>query len=90
MASTGQNITYELAQTALWEKQISMRLSRIVRDVMGMYALLNPQDPRAAAKGNLEYQQRTSLGTQNPSAVPEPYAVAIADALGLGNGKESG
>ena len=90
LASTGQNITYELAQTALWEKQISMRLSRIVRDVMGMYALLDPQDPRAAGKGNLEHQQRTSLATQNPSAVPEPYAVAIADALGLGNGKEGG
>ncbi len=90
LASTGQNITYELAQTALWEKQISMRLSRIVRDVMGMYALLDPQDPRAAAKGNLEYQQRISLSTQNPSAVPEPYAVAIADALGLDKGKEGG
>ena len=90
LASTGQTITYELAQTALWEKQMSMRLSRIVRDVMGMYALLDPQDPRAAAKGEFEFQQRVSLATQNPSAVAEPYAVAIADALGLGKGKESG
>ncbi|MDO8750891.1 MAG: acyl-CoA dehydrogenase family protein [Dehalococcoidia bacterium] len=90
LASTGQKITYELAQTALWEKQISMRLSRIVRDVMGMYALLDPQDPRAAVKGKLEFQQRSSLAIQNPSAVPEPYAVAIADALGLGKGQQGG
>ncbi len=84
LASTGQTITYELAETALWEKQIAMRLSRIVRDVMGMYALLDPRDPRAAVKGKLEFQQRVSLVAQNPSGVPEPYAVAIADALGLG------
>ncbi|MFH1140714.1 MAG: acyl-CoA dehydrogenase family protein [Chloroflexota bacterium] len=63
LVSTGQKITYELAQTALWEKQISMRLSRIARDVMGMYALLDPQDPRAAANGKFEFQQRISLAT---------------------------
>ena len=44
MAETGKEITYETAQVALLEKKAALRLSQVVRDIMGMYALLDGND----------------------------------------------
>ena len=84
MASSGRRLTYHIAQAALWEKRTSMRLSRIVRDVAGIYALLDNQDPRSPFQGRFELQQRRSLTKQNLTDGPDVQAVAMAKELGLG------
>ncbi|MSQ41159.1 MAG: acyl-CoA dehydrogenase [Dehalococcoidia bacterium] len=83
MVANGQPLTYELAQTALLEKQAALHLSLAVREVMGLYALLAPRDPRAPANGRLQRHQRLSLTQQNPSPGPEAQADAIASVLRL-------
>ena len=90
MAATGQQLTYHTAQAALLEKRVALRLSRLVRDVMGMYALLDHQDPRAPFQGGFELQQRRSLAGQNPTGGPEVQARAVAKHLGLGQRKREG
>ena len=84
MANSGQKLTYHTAQAALWEKHAAMRLSRIVRDVAGIYALLDNQDPRSPFRGRFELQQRRSLTKQNPTAGPDVQAMAMARKLCLG------
>ena len=88
MAATGQELTYHTDQVAMWEKQVALRLSRIVRDVMGIYALLDHQDPRSPFHGRFELQQRRSLSIQNPTGAYEVHAAAVAKHLGLGQRKE--
>jgi hypothetical protein len=83
MAATGRQLTYHRAQAALLEKRAAQRLSRLIRDVMGMYALLDRQDPRAPAQGRFEVQQRRSLAGQNPTGGPEVQATEYAKQLGL-------
>ena len=82
--ATGQPLTYHAAQTALWEKRTALRLSEIVREIVGIYALLDHQDPRAPTQGDFELQQRRSLAQQNPSGTVEVYAGVMAKRLGLG------
>ena len=84
MAHTGQELTYHLPQTALWEEQAALRLSQIVREVMGVYAFLDHQDPRSPFKGKFERHQRQSLARQNPAGGPETQADAVAAQLNLG------
>jgi alkylation response protein AidB-like acyl-CoA dehydrogenase len=84
LGATGQPLTYHAAQTALWEKRTALRLSEIVREVVGIYALLDHQDPRAPTQGEFELQQRRSLAQQNPSGTVEVYAGVMAKRLGLG------
>ena len=84
MRSTGQDMTYQAAQTALLESRAARRLSEISRDVMGAYALLDRRDPRAPSAGTLELQQRMSLVHQSQDSGVEGYAAAIAQHLGMG------
>ncbi len=90
MASTGRQLTYHPAQAALMEKRAALRLSRLIRDVMGMYALLDHHDPRAPFWGRFEVQQRRSLARQNPTGGPEVQARAVAMHLGLSQRKGEG
>jgi alkylation response protein AidB-like acyl-CoA dehydrogenase len=90
MAATGRQLTYHTAQAALLEKRAALRLSRLVRDVMGMYALLDHQDPLAPSQGRFELQQRRSLARQNLTGGPEVQAGAVAKHLGLGRRKGEG
>ena len=83
MAANRRQLTYHRAQAALLEKRAALRLSRLVRDVMGMYALLDHQDPRAPAQGRFEVQQRRSLARQNPTGGPEVQAREFAKCLGM-------
>ena len=83
MTETGRSITYENAQVALLAKRASLKLARIVRDVMGAYALLDERDPRAPSKGKFEFQQRQSITEQNPTAGPDLQAGIIAREIGI-------
>ena len=84
MRSIGQPSGYHTAQTALRETRSALRLSEITRNVMGPYALLDRQDPRAPSGGNLELQQRMSLVRQGQDSGIEGYVAVIAQHLGLG------
>ena len=89
MRSTGQTITYQAAQTASMEKRADMRLSKIVQDVVGIYALLDKDDSKAPTQGRFESHQRQSLAQQNPNGTVETYAEVIIKRLGLGQGREN-
>ena len=89
MQAAGQTLTYHSAQEALWEEQTATRLSEIVREVMGIYALLDSQDPRAPKGGKFELQQRRSLAQQNPYETIAGYVDEIARCLGLDQSKKA-
>ena len=84
MSETGQEITYESAQVALLEKKAALRLSQVVRDIMGMYALLDGNDKSSSFKGKFNMQQKRSVLAQNSTPGPEIQSEAIANQLGLG------
>ena len=83
LIKSGTPITYQKAQTELWAKKTAMRLSQIIRETMGMYAMLTEEDDRSSLAGRLEAEQRRSLATQNPAGTPEVQADLIAKALEL-------
>ena len=90
MSKTGQKLTYHTAQVALMEKQAALRLSQVVREIMGIYALLGPEDPLAPMRGKYQLHQRKSLTQQNPTDGPEVQAAAIAKHLGFDPLEEKG
>ena len=83
MRSSGRTITYHAAQTRLWERSSSLRLSEISREVMGIYALLDREDSRAPANGRFEFQQRQSLAELAPTSTAGGDREVIARALEL-------
>ncbi|MQG21345.1 MAG: hypothetical protein FI725_05015 [SAR202 cluster bacterium] len=89
MIETGQPITYQNAQLSLLTKRASLKLARVVRDVMGAYALLDDNDPRAPSNGTFERQQRQSITEQNPMAGPDLHSGIIAKEIGITLGPES-
>jgi hypothetical protein len=88
LRSSGQTLTYHTAQTRAWEQRTAQRFSEIAREVMGVYALLDQQDPRAPAKGNFEFQQRKALALQGPNGAAEGHSGLTAQALGSGQPNE--
>jgi alkylation response protein AidB-like acyl-CoA dehydrogenase len=93
MASTGQKLTYQTAQTELLEKKAALRLSQVVREIMGVYAMLGPEDPLAPMQGKFQLHQRRSLVQQSPVGSLDGQAAAIVKHLGFdpieGKGPES-
>jgi alkylation response protein AidB-like acyl-CoA dehydrogenase len=83
MVEAGQKLTYHTAQVALMEKQAALRLSQVVREIMGIYALLGPADPLSPMRGKYQFHQQKSLIQQNPTDGPEVQAAAVAKHLGL-------
>ena len=57
----GGTITYQRAQTRLWESRAAKRLSEAAAQILGPYSLLDKQDPRTPSGGGFEAQQRGSL-----------------------------
>ena len=88
MAATGQRLTYHAAQTALWEMHARLRLSQIAREIMGIYALLDQEDPRAPFRGKFELQQRQGLASLNPARAMDGHREIMAKWLRLGHGRE--
>ena len=83
MRASGIPLTYHAAQTRMWEHRAARRFSEVSRDVMGVYALLDRNDPRAPVQGDFELQQRQSLAAHNPLETAEGLSGIIAKALGL-------
>lgn len=87
---SGSAITYQEAQTRLWERRTALRLAEIVREVVGLYALLDDRDPRSPATGKFEAQQRKSLALNSQAIEMEGDMNAVARQLGLGRRREEG
>ena len=83
MRANGIPLTYHAAQTRMWEHRAALRFSQISREVMGVYALLDRNDPRAPVQGDFELQQRQSLAGHNPLEAAESLTGIIATALRL-------
>lgn len=81
--AAGLPLTYELAQADMLRERAALRLSHITQEVAGVYALLDSDDPRAAAP-TFAAQQQESVAGQNPTGLPDARRRAIAEALGMG------
>jgi alkylation response protein AidB-like acyl-CoA dehydrogenase len=88
MLDTGQAVTYQASQAAIWEKRAAERLSEIAREVAGIYALLDRDDPRSPTQGDLGVQQRWSLAQGSANGTVEAHSEIIAHYLGLGPVRE--
>ena len=88
MEASGQTATYEPIQTAMWERHADSRYSQIARDVMGIYALLDDDDPNVPTQGDFEAQQRRALARQNPGGTLESYRGTVAKILKLDQRKD--
>ena len=85
MKATGRELTYHAAQTRRLERRNAARLAEISRVVVGMYALLDANDPRAPSHGGFELAQRLSVAEAPPETAVAGDAAIIASALGLGS-----
>ena len=83
MRATGVPLTYHSAQTRLLEQRATERLSEVVQQVAGIYALLDHRDPWAPAEGTFKLQQRRSLARQDLKSPAAGYEKVIARHLGL-------
>ena len=84
MKSTGQELTYHVAQTRDWERRATERLAEISRTVVGMYAMLDSDDPHAPSLGSFEYVQRLAVAEGPPESDVAGDVAIIANALGFG------
>ena len=83
MEQTDQDLTYRQAQHAAWTKRASARLSEIIREVLGPYALLDSLDPRAPCHGTFLKFQHQSVAMQNPGGAAEAQAGVVTSQLGF-------
>ena len=86
MKETGRELTYHGAQTRELERRTAHRMAEIARQVAGMYALLDADDPRAPAGGGFERMQRLAVADTPPESAVAGDLAIIASALGLGSG----
>ena len=90
LRANGQKTTYQPAQTRMWRRRAAQRYARTVRQVLGVYSLLDEEDPRSPAQGKFELQQRQSLVSNDPVGVSGSDADIIARHLGMAGGERSG
>ena len=76
-------VTYQRAQTRMFEARAAERLSSVAGQVMGPYSLLDREDPRAPDNGWFEAQQRESLARNSASDRWLTDRDTIARCLGL-------
>ncbi len=65
-----------------------MRNADRAREIMGMYSLLDSNDPKAINAGTAEVQQRTSLTAAHPGGTTEVQKVIIARRIGISRTQE--
>ena len=88
MYSAGQEMTYHGSQNSLWRKESQLRMADAMREVMGMDALLDAQDPLASHGGEFEHFQRESLAGAHPGGTIEVQKVIVARRIGVSRTKE--
>ena len=83
MLQNGKDVTYQQAQTRMWDRRAAKRLSEAAGQALGPFSLLDREDPRAPAHGWFEGQQRESLARNSANDDWLMDRKTIARCLGL-------
>ena len=83
MLQNEKDVTYQQAQTRMWDRRAAKRLSEAASQVLGPFSLLDREDPRAPAHGWFEGQQRESLARNSANDDWLMDRKTIARCLGL-------
>ena len=83
MLQNAKDVTYQQAQTRMWDRRAAKRLSEAAGQVLGPFSLLDREDPRAPAHGWFEGQQRESLARNSANDDWLMDRKTIARCLGL-------
>ena len=88
MYTNREEMSYHGSQSSAWRK--TYRLANALRagEIMGPYALLGTQEPRAPFGGAPEVDQRTSLQGLHPGGTVEVQRVIIARRIGISRTRE--
>ncbi len=88
MYTNREEMSYHGSQSSAWRK--TYRLANALRagEIMGPYALLGTQEPRALFGGAPEVDQRTSLQGLHPGGTVEVQRVIIARRIGISRTRE--
>ncbi len=88
MVETKQEMTFHGSQQSLWRKASGIRISDLIRDVLGPHTMLDFTDPSAAFNGELELHQRESLAAAHPGGTVEVQKVIMARRMGVSRTRE--
>ena len=88
MYETRQEMSYHGSLASMYNKEKGMRNADRAREIMGMYSLLDSNDPKAINAGTAEVQQRTSLTAAHPGGTTEVQKVIIARRIGISRTQE--
>jgi alkylation response protein AidB-like acyl-CoA dehydrogenase len=88
MYETRQEMSYHGSLASMYNKEKGMRNADRAREIMGMYSLLDSNDPRAYANGEEEAHQRGSLTAAHPGGTTEVQKVIIARRIGISRTQE--
>jgi len=88
MYETRQEMSYHGSLASMYNKEKGMRNADRAREIMGMYSLLDSNDPRAVNNGTAEVQQRGSLTAAHPGGTTEVQKVIIARRIGISRTQE--
>ena len=87
MYSRREEMSYHGSQQSMWRRESGLRTASAIRDVAGLYSLLDFNDPLAGLGGELEVHQRESLTAVHPGGTIEIQKVIIARRLGISRTK---
>ena len=88
MYETRQEMSYHGSLASMYNKEKGMRNADRAREIMGMYSLLDSNDPKAINGGTAEVQQRGSLTAAHPGGTTEVQKVIIARRIGISRTQE--
>ena len=88
MYSSGQEMTFHGSQQSAWRRESGIRIGDAIREVAGMKALLDFEDPGAPIGGEMEVHQRESLTAAHPGGTIEVQKVIVARRLGISRTRE--
>ena len=81
-------VEYEGNMANVHSRESSLRIAARVREVMGLYALLHENDPRAPHQGVQEINQRTRAGQNHAGGSTNIAKVVLARRIGISRTKE--
>jgi len=88
MYEARQEMTYHGSLASMYNKEKNMRNADRAREIMGMYSLLDGNDPRTYDGGEEEVHQRGSLTGAHPGGTTEVQKVIIARRIGISRTQE--
>ena len=88
MYQARHEMTYHGSQNSMYLKEFRIRNADRARDIMGMYAMLGVDEPKAPFGGQQEVYQRSSLTGAHPGGTVEIQKVIMARRMGISRTRE--